>query len=719
VVPETVLLPNAAAILRDLSYMTARWHELAIPVVMEIRAFKEHCQPQIGKFSPEWLDEAVEWVENMNAKGYNLYAVRNPIRHDVKGSASDGDIVASFFLWADFDEPSSADNVRRWEGPKYSAAVTTGRIPGTRVHTYWRLAVPCTDMALWRDTQVAIAAQFGSDEKVVNPSRIMRIGGTVSYPAKHKQERGYTQELTTIRTEYDDERQPVTLDQMRRAFNATPPAKPAQPAQPTQPTQPTPNGFDVDVGAFQTLDRERATIQALSGVAWHDAVVRLVGSYVAKGLSDGEIHALTAPLTLSGYTADQTAREVQTAIDGARRKGWAPEVNQFREMSEAEIEAVPPALFKPWKTIDLTQIPYPDFIYSDFYARGYTSVTLAAPKVGKSMLGLVEAVDMACGWGLLTGVEREPQRVVYYNAEDDQNVINSRVAAILSLYGIPQSEIEDRLFPTSGVELDTFYMISGVEAVINEPLFVSIEKFCELNKADALIFDPLQDLSRSPETNEAFRTLGGRLRRMANKCNVALGLIHHTRKVAPGVSPSIDDMRGGSALRGTARFNRILVSMTEDEAAKAGVENHRHYFRIGDMESNLAPPSADVNRWFEKKSIETPNGRHVGAIKPWTWPDAFDGVSRLDAARVRSAIAAMSEPPRADIRSSKWAGNVVAQALNFDASTAAGKAKAKALLAKWTGTDVLRVEQGHDKRAGRPVDVVVAGDNNPLSEAQE
>jgi len=428
VVPETVLLPNAAAILRDLSYMTSRWHELAIPVVMEIRAFKEHCQPQIGKFSPGWLDEAVEWVENMNAKGYNLYAVRNPIRHDVKGSASDGDIVASFFLWADFDEPSSADNVRRWEGPKYSAAVTTGRIPGTRVHTYWQLAEPCTDMALWRDTQVAIAAQFGSDATVINPSRIMRIGGTISYPAKHKQERGYTQELTTIRTEYDDDRQPVTLDQMRRAFNATPPAKPAQPAP----------GLHIDTGAFQTLDRERAAIQAMSGQEWNTSVLRLVGSYVRKGLSNTEIHALTDPLTLAGYTVDQTRAEVQNMIDRTRANpkfADGSDATPNFDFPPAGASADAPATWKIQSAADFTaDFVAPEYIVDGVIRRGMIYTFTAPTGSGKTAVMLYAATAVATGNAF---VEREVEHGdVLFLAGENPDDVRARVIATMEFYGI-------------------------------------------------------------------------------------------------------------------------------------------------------------------------------------------------------------------------------------------------------------------------------------------
>lgn len=702
---EAGLTPNTDEIRRDLEYMTARWHELPIEAKFEVRAFKEGAQPQVAKFSPAWMDDAVGWIESMNALGFNIYAVRNPIRGDISGSAKDTDIIGSFFLWADCDDQASAGNVSRFDGPRWSAAVVTGETPTVRVHTYWALETPCTDMAEWRSMQESIAAHFGSDKTVVNPSRIMRVGGTISYPAKHKQERGYVSELTTIRTEYPEVRSPVTIDQMRRVFGSSPAS---------------PQIAITDIP--EPMNRELAATQALSGVEWNNAVLRLVGSYIRKGLSDAEIHALTDHLTLGGYTVEETRAEVQGIIDRTRVnpkfEGIAAQDEQFREMSEDEKDAIPAAMFDWWTPIDLAAIPAPEFLYSDFYARGYTSLTVAAPKVGKSMLGLAEAIDAATGRGFLTGVEREPMRVVYYNAEDDQNAINGRVSALLTEYGIEQSEIVGQLAAVSGVENDDFFMVSGQDGVINEALFVSIEKFCEEQKADLLIFDPLQDLSRSPETNDVFRLLGQRLRRMASQCGVGLGLIHHTRKVAAGVTPSIDDARGGGAIRGTARFNRILVAMTEDEGVKAGIENHRHFMRIGDMESNLAPPSADVNRWFEKASIQVPNGQYIGAIKPWEWPDAFDGINPHDARRVQLAVAEMEdEPPLESNRSpTRWVGVVVADVLGLDLDDKAAKTRVNTLVKTWIKSGVLEVVEIRDTRAGRDRRAVICGTNNPLTE---
>jgi RecA-family ATPase len=696
--------PDREAIKRDLAYMMRRWHEIDQPVMFELRAFGEGKQPHHARFSPDWIDEGVDWAAEMNALGLNVYVVRNPVDSATSKAATDADIVAAFFLWADCDDPASAGNVHRFDGPKWSAAVTTGRTPSVRVHVYWELEDPCLNMDAWRQMQTDIAAHFKSDPAVINPSRVMRVGGTVAYPDSKKQAKGYISEIATIRTEYDDEREPVSFDQMRRVF-----------AHSNIRTAPAGGGFHVDTGHTERsaehyadiLRRARTDGEKHGGV--RDLAASLAGSGVSRHMAEAIIRE-ACPVYDAG---------VVKLIETAYAKFYQEPDHQFREMTDAEKDAVPALMFEPWGHRDLAAIPVPQFVYSDFYARGYTSVTLAPPKVGKSMLGLAEALDMATGRGFLTGQPRDPVRVVYYNAEDDQDVINSRVSALLTLYGIDQSEIAETLFPVSGVDRGDFFMISGQDGVINEPLFVGLEKFITHQRADALIFDPLQDLSRSPETNEVFRLLGQRLRSLSSSTAVALGLIHHTRKIAPGTTPSIDDGRGGSALRGTARFNRLLIGMSEDEGIKAGVANHRHFMRIADMESNLAPPSSEINRWFEKVSVLTPNGHQVGAIKRWEWPDAFDGVTAQDAAKVRNIIDTMDTPPRLDVRAKSWFGKVIAEVIGLDLANESDRVRVKAIAKKWLENDVLRAEQQHDNRTGRDVEIVICGGNNPLSEVTQ
>lgn len=428
---EITLAADPEAIRRDLSYMTARWHELDRPCVFEVRAFKENCQAQRFKYSPDWIDEAVNDIVAMNARGFNIYAVRNPIRDDVKGSASDTDIIAAFFLWADCDDPVSANNVYRFDGPKWSAAVTTGSIPSVRVHTYWQLEQPCTDLAEWREMQARIASHFGSDSTVINPSRIMRVGGTVSYPDSKKQARGYIAEATKLRTEYSDARAPVTLEQMHRVFGERQAPLPLS----RQATAPAPvASFAIDVGASPSLNREQMAIQALSGVEWHNAVIKLVGSYVAKGLSDTEIHALTQPLTLAGYTGEQTAREVQTAIDGARRKGFAPEAYAspaaiVPPQSDASFDAPKISHAGKLEWFDDTQAALTDgYLIKGILAQNSMAVLYGPSNSGKTFFTLDIAYHLATGAAWF-GNRVKPAAVLYLASEGGRGVLN-RIAAL-------------------------------------------------------------------------------------------------------------------------------------------------------------------------------------------------------------------------------------------------------------------------------------------------
>ena len=725
-------LPDKQAVLAHLTHLTRRWGEIDAPCLLEIvylTAEDTAKVKHVAHYNPDplSLDIAADDALDMNAHRINAYVTVNPVSRENRPPPSKRakaeNILASFFHFADGDDPDAANRIRSFAGPRPTFHVLTGTEPAPRPHVYWELDEPTLNLAAWSETQRAIAATLGTDPAVIDPPRIMRLAGTVNWPKPKKQAKGYKPETVTMRV-YDD-RDPVTSEQMHRAFAGAPKAA-------------APGAFQIDVGGHgNALDRALAVANVKAGTDWRDNVKRLVASYVARGWTDDEILDRCAAFTIEGYTVDDTRKDVAAFIEWTRqqeaRSGGryavspthtagaelpVPNFDHAPQMTPEQKQELPPAPFAPWTVKDLAAIPTPQFVYSDFYARGYTSLTLAPPKVGKSMLGLAEAVDMATGRGILTGVERAPLTVLYYNAEDDQDVIDNRVAALLTAYGIDQSEIAGRLFPVSGVSHEDMFLVYGPDGTIHEPAFARIENWIAENNADVLIFDPLQDMSLSPETNDVFRILGRRLRRMAATHNVAQGIIHHTRKILPGMQPTIDDARGGSSLRGTARFNRVLSPMTEDEAAKAGLDNHRYFFRIGDVESNLAPPSSTVNRWFEKQSIPTPSGARVGAIRPWQWPDAFDGITPQNAAQVRAVIDGMAEPPRADVRSAKWVGEVVADVLGINLADKAERARVKEIVAVWVRKDVLRIVEGKDSRAGRSVQVVVCGGNNPLATSE-
>lgn len=555
---EVVALPDPSEIRRDLLFMTAGWDQLPEPVMFEIRAFKESAQPQTARFAPDWMDEAVEWCEGMNGLGFNIYAVRNPIRASVTGSASDTDIVAAFYLWADCDDPAAADNVQRFDGPRCTAAVRTGTIPATRVHIYWRLEEPCFDLAAWREMQCTIAAHFGSDKTVVNPSRIMRVAGTVAYPATHKRERGYIKELTTLRTEYPDERAPVTLDQMARVFSARQPA--------TAPT--AGKAFEIDAAA--PLDRERTRIKALSGQEWHNSVVKLVGSYVAKGLSDGEIHGLTDPLTLAGYTVDQTRREVQAAIDGARRKGWTPEP-QYADPDAikppAQAATTAPDFDAPKRASDLEWFDDIEAALADTYivkgvlGAGAMSVIYGPSNSGKTFFALDLAFSIAIGapWN---GRRVRQCAVLYLAAEGGRGIVN-RIAALRQEHGVC-----DVPLALKRAGLDLLHAQADLQHVVDLMAEVAARK---PDLPLLIVIDTLSRIMAGGDENSAADMTA--LIRNVDAIREATGahmmLVHHTGKDAARGA------RGHSSLR-AATDTEIEVA-NEDGARAAMVTKQRDY----------------------------------------------------------------------------------------------------------------------------------------------
>ena len=423
------LEPMASAIAQDLKFMTRRWDELDIPCVFELRAIAPDRakHPQTARFAADWIDEAVDWAVNMNNLGFNLYVTRNPIRHDAGRNATDEDVVAAFFVWADCDDQEASGNVYRFEGPRYTFAVTTGRTPHVRAHIYWELEDPCRNLEAWSDLQRGIANYFKSDEKVVNPSRIMRLGGTITYPAKNKTAKGYVQELAAIRTEYEDDRDPVPFEQLHRLFGGIPansmPERPQSGA-----LTPAEGGFSLDTGP-QPLDREREVIKALSGEEWNNAVFKLVGSYIRKGLGDEEIHALTDPLTIPPYTVAETRSEVQSMIDRTRR-------NPKFEADEAEVQPQPVTQ----QTIEdfpiddsaafLSDLRPLEYLIDGLLPRGVTYSLTGHAGHGKTTLAIQFAISVALGE--LFGERETAQGSVLFLAGENPHNVKWQYAAALA-----------------------------------------------------------------------------------------------------------------------------------------------------------------------------------------------------------------------------------------------------------------------------------------------
>lgn len=724
---ENKITPDKDAIREDLEFMTRRWHELDVPCVFEIRAIApdREKQPQSARFSPDWIDEAVEWAESLNNLGFNVYVTRNPIRQDVGRSATDEDVVAAFFVWADCDDTEASGNVYRFDGPRWTGAVTTGRKPHIRAHTYWELEDPCLNIKAWTELQKGIAAYFGSDDKVVNPSRIMRVGGTITYPAKNKRAKGYTSEVSTIRTTYEDDRDPVPFEQMHRLFGHVRP-----PEASTAPVSAYEGGLSIDTGP-QPLDREREAIKALSGQNWNEAVFKLVGSYVSKGLSDAEIHALTDPLTIPPYTVQETRDEVQSIIDRTRRNPKFETVEPAQQMMQSALpeaakapeqpaqtaaeDDAPPEWPTPVGAINPLLLPRRRWVYGTAYIRNYVTVTASAGGIGKTSLAQVEGMAIATGRALLGEIVKEQTNVWIVNLEDPLEEMQLRLAAAMQHYGIPHAEIAGKLFMDAEDTLQMVLAAEGRDGLIqNDALLDYMVKRIKECDIGVIIIDPFVSTHLVNEnSNASIQAVVAMFRKLARLTNAAVHLIHHVRK-GNGEDATIDSVRGAGALIGAARAARVMNRVSEDEAMKLGVDEKeaRGIMRVDDGKANLAPP-AQKALYRRMIGVQLPNDEWVGVATEFKLPDLFEGITAKMARAVQDIVAGAEEeekPLRANTQAKQWVGNAVGHVIGLDPEDGAQKKKLSSIIKTWIKSDVLRVEQVPDKRTGREVPCVIVGE---------
>jgi hypothetical protein len=144
--------------------------------------------------------------------------------------------------------------------------------------------------------------------------------------------------------------------------------------------------------------------------------------------------------------------------------------------------------------------------------------------------------------------------------------------------------------------------------------------------------------------------------------------------------------------------------MTKEEAERAGVQNHRLYFRVYADKANLAPP-VETSNWFKLENVSLGNGPHfggiggdeIGVVVTWQWPDAMAGVTDADFEKIASEIKVGKW--RENSQAKNWAGYAVAAALGLDSANKADRAKIGAMLKAWLSARLLRIVDGFDEKS--------------------
>jgi hypothetical protein len=382
-----------------------------------------------------------------------------------------------------------------------------------------------------------------------------------------------------------------------------------------------------------------------------------------------------------------------------------PTVTKFdpRTASDEELdrraEYGPAGLIRatPFEWIDPATIPPRQFIYGRHLIRQFVSATIAHGGVGKSAQEIAEALTMVSGKPLLGITPKDRLRVWYWNGEDPLEEIQRRVMATALHYGLTAEDIGDRLFIDSGRRMPIVIAEQTRDgAKIAVPVVDAVIDTIRANRIDAAIIDPFVSSHRVTENdNNAIEMVVKKWAHVADVTNSAVELSHHSRKTG-GAEVTVEDGRGAVALLAAARSARVLNVMTDDEAAKAGVENRRWFFRVDAGKANLSPP-AEKAEWFRFVSVDLGNGDDVGVPTRWEFPSPFDGVTTAD---LRAAQKAVSEggPWRESAQASDWVGKPIARALRLDSENKAHRMKVAGLLAVWIANGMFKRVEGRDPK---------------------
>ncbi len=331
----------------------------------------------------EGIAEAVEFIARRNGEGQNCYVGVNPRKPntDRKRRASDQDVECAFFHFADLDRAEAVARARGDLPVRPTMIVMTGTAPNNRPHLYWRLDEPVGNMTAWTERQRGIAQCLDGDA-VINPSRIMRLAGTVNFPTHDKLTRGYKVELTSLKTEFASERPAITPEEISAGYpgrTETPQAA---------------NDGQTTLSAMRSTRIGDLISACRHGDQWHNNMVRLVAHMAGKGRSDAEIFGLADHITLSGYTHEQTHREMVQALRSARTKWDIPEPSDDVEKEEYARDDAD-SVFEILDMDELENMPPPTWLVHEMIADHGLSVIYGDPGAGKSFIALDMALRLA------------------------------------------------------------------------------------------------------------------------------------------------------------------------------------------------------------------------------------------------------------------------------------------------------------------------------------
>ena len=452
------LKPNSDAMYDGLSFwfkecyrgkLEIGWRD---PVTQKLNRFK--------RFELDEIEELVAFAADINAQpGANMY-FRVCTLKDLPGATTDEHFWLAPGAHVDHDDSDSVARLRSHPLQiKPAFLIITGREPAIRAQSFWPISEATSAEELIRRFNKNLATHFGGDAAVVNPTRLMRMPGSIAWPVKP----GRTKpELTELLWPSDNRQQRYPLHAIDFHMKGIgEPAQPApQPEEPQAPAAPSSGLPEIDTGhtgvTISTLIRNIGAPHM-----WHQSVLRLVASQVNRGYSDAEIMLMAPAVTMSGYKLQQTRDELAAMIKGAREKWHLPNVDPTSGEAEKARSKTLPLIYFEDVTVNLDAADFVEGVISE----GAMSVVYGESNCGKTFFMSDLALHVAAG--MAWNGRAVEQGGVIYCALEGAHGISNRVAAFRQHHGLEDATLPFAIIPVSinllDPTADTTKLIAAVQ----------------------------------------------------------------------------------------------------------------------------------------------------------------------------------------------------------------------------------------------------------------
>lgn len=582
----------------------------------------EGGSPRAAKlFGLDELDEAVAYAFKTNLERKNLYIGAGLRLPDTKrfGRCSEADFYVATAVPVDIDIRYDEVRAKMATVVDDGLVVTTGLTPDRRSQHWTRLSAPCDEPSEFGHAFAALVQNVGADFKVKDAARIMRLGGTVTWPSEKKIAKGYVSEVTAVTVRAEARSSDI------EALKALEPA--AAPLEGESTFHRAPDGAGVERDWTGRVNNGRET-------HWRDILLAKLATWQAETGADPSEDELwqeawaefSDPSRVDNrdgrWTSDFGQKELRQRLRNtlrrlragflARHGVYSIETGVNQEQAEAAAKSretrgeIRKALERPFDdptTEDATAASEAALVtslrLSDWTADRYqgdavpiewlcegtiptaTPMLLAAPGgIGKSFLALDLCLEIAAPSMMkrkfFGGEVVKHGTAVFLTAEDSQKSVHRRLESIDP--GRRRDHHQQRLIvaplPDAGGPIP-FVISDGKRLELTKEFHSIREQLRAIDDLRLVVIDPLQafvmaDINADPAAGQY---MWSALATICAQTGATVMLLHHMRKDGSTRVETAEDarhaIRGSTALVDGARLAYALWKPPEDKAQSA------------------------------------------------------------------------------------------------------------------------------------------------------